>query len=81
MSVSCLLSDVTPFREGLCTAQHYSIFPLALGQILREYAITELHMTLNAGNWDHERWGTPQEPGAATGGELWAWMGVSEHMS
>ena len=62
-------------------AQHYSIFPLSLGQILGEYAVTELHLTLNAGNRNYERWGTPQEAGAATGGELWAWMGVSEYTS
>ncbi|KAF9014895.1 GPI transamidase component GPI16 [Cyathus striatus] len=56
-------------------SQHYTLFPLALGQILREYAITELHLTLNAGNWDYDRWGIPEEQGIATGAELWAWMG------
>lgn len=57
------------------TAQHYTLFPLALGQILREYAVTELHLTLNAGNWNYDRWGYPDEPGVGTGAELWAWMG------
>ena len=57
------------------TAQHYTIFPLALGQILRQYAVTELHLTLNAGNWNYDRWGYPQENGVGTGAELWAWMG------
>jgi GPI-anchor transamidase subunit T len=56
-------------------AQHYTVFPLALGQILREYAVTELHLTLNAGNWNYDRWGYPDEPGVGTGAELWAWMG------
>jgi phosphatidylinositol glycan class T len=56
-------------------AQHYTVFPLALGQILREYAVTELHLTLNAGNWNYDRWGRPEEPGVGTGAELWAWMG------
>ena len=58
-------------------AQHYTLFPLALGQILREYAITELHLTLNAGKWNYEEWGYPLEPGAGSGAELWAWMGES----
>lgn len=40
-------------------AQHYTLFPLALGQILREYAITELHLTLNAGKWNYDDWGYP----------------------
>lgn len=56
-------------------AQHYTMFPLALGQILREYAVTELHLTLNAGNWNYDRWGYPDESGVGTGAELWAWMG------
>ncbi|TFY55775.1 hypothetical protein EVG20_g9195 [Dentipellis fragilis] len=56
-------------------SQHYTLFPLALGQILREYAVTELHLSLNAGKWDYDRWGYPEEPGVGTGAELWAWMG------
>ena len=62
-------------------AQHYTIFPLALGQILREYAVTELHLTLNAGKWDYDRWGIPDDPGVGTGAELWVWMGDSAHTS
>lgn len=55
-------------------SQHYTLFPLTLGQILREYAITELHLSLNAGKWNYDTWGMPDEPGVATGGELWAWI-------
>ncbi|KAJ6498884.1 GPI transamidase component PIG-T [Mycena sanguinolenta] len=55
-------------------SQHYTLFPLALGQILREYAVTELHLTLNAGKWNYDRWGYPDEPDVATGAALWAWM-------
>ena len=55
--------------------QLYTVFPLALGQILREYAVSELHLTLNAGNWNYDRWGYPEEKGVSTGAELWAWMG------
>ncbi|KAH9919179.1 Gpi16 subunit GPI transamidase component [Epithele typhae] len=58
-------------------AQHYTVFPLALGQLLREYAVTELHLSLNAGRWDYDAWGYPEESGVGTGGELWAWMGES----
>ncbi|KAI0068973.1 Gpi16 subunit GPI transamidase component [Artomyces pyxidatus] len=56
-------------------SQHYTLFPLAMGQLLREYAITELHLTLNAGKWDYDRWGYPEEPGVGSGAELWTWMG------
>lgn len=59
-------------------SQHYALFPLTLGQILREYAITELHLTLNAGKWNYDNWGHPHEAGVGTGAELWAWMSASE---
>ncbi|TDL19217.1 Gpi16 subunit, GPI transamidase component [Rickenella mellea] len=62
-------------------AQHYTLFPLSLGQILRSYAVTEMHLTLNSGRWDYTRWGYPEEAGVATGAELWAWMGDSETVS
>ena len=62
----------------MCIAQHFTLFPLSLGQILRQYAVTELHLTLNAGKWDYSRWGHPPEAGVAPGAELWAWMGQSE---
>jgi hypothetical protein len=64
-----------------CTAQHYALFPLTLGQILREYAITELHLSLNAGKWNYDDWGHPPEVSVGTGAELWAWMGVNEVMT
>ncbi|KAJ7076037.1 Gpi16 subunit GPI transamidase component [Mycena belliarum] len=78
-SFSTLLAGATPRNpQNLSVedeSQHYTLFPLALGQILREYAVTELHLTLNAGNWDYQRWGYPDEPDVGTGAQLWAWMG------
>lgn len=62
-------------------AQHYTLFPLTLGQILREYAVTELHLSLNAGKWNYDTWGMPDELGVATGGELWAWIADGASMS
>jgi hypothetical protein len=57
-------------------AQHYNVFPLALGQILREHAIAELDLTLNAGRWRYDDWGAPSSAigSLGTGGELKAWM-------
>ncbi|KAG9313642.1 GPI transamidase component PIG-T [Chiua virens] len=56
------------------SAQHYTLFPLTLGQILREYSVTELHLSLNAGKWNYDRWGYADHPSVGTGAELWAWM-------
>ncbi|KAJ7252017.1 Gpi16 subunit, GPI transamidase component-domain-containing protein [Mycena rebaudengoi] len=78
-SFATLLEGAAPRNPQNLSAeddsQHYTLFPLTLGQILREYAVTELHLTLNAGKWDYTRWGHPAEPDVATGAELWAWMG------
>ncbi|KIL69133.1 hypothetical protein M378DRAFT_7850 [Amanita muscaria Koide BX008] len=62
-------------------SQHYTLFPLSLGQILREYAVTELHLTLNAGRWNYDGWGYPDESGVGAGAELWAWMGTDSESS
>ncbi|KAF9076064.1 Gpi16 subunit GPI transamidase component [Rhodocollybia butyracea] len=78
-SFKTLLRDAAP-RDPRTLAldnddsQHYTLFPLTLGQILRQYAITELHLTLNAGKWNYESWGYPDESGVGVGAELWAWM-------
>lgn len=56
------------------TAQHYTLFPLPLGQLLRSQAITELHLNLNSGKWDYDTWGSPQSSGVGSGAELWVWM-------
>ncbi|KAF9045933.1 Gpi16 subunit GPI transamidase component [Hymenopellis radicata] len=74
-----LLNDASP-RDPRTLAlvndesQHYTLFPLSLGQILREYAVTELHLTLNAGKWNYQSWGYPEEPDIGAGAALWAWM-------
>ncbi|KAJ6579120.1 Gpi16 subunit GPI transamidase component [Mycena vulgaris] len=78
-SFSTVLEGATPKNPRNLTtedgSQHYTLFPLTLGQILREYAVTELHLTLNAGQWNYDSWGYPEEPDVGTGAELWAWMG------
>ncbi|KAK0473320.1 GPI transamidase component PIG-T [Armillaria luteobubalina] len=77
-SFNILLKDATPREPRTLIfddeSQHYSLFPLALGQILREYAVTELHLTLNAGKWNYDSWGYPKERDVGTGATLWAWM-------
>ncbi|KAG8840765.1 Subunit of the glycosylphosphatidylinositol transamidase complex-like protein [Serendipita sp. 405] len=54
--------------------QHYEFLPLSLGQILREYAVAEVHLTMNNGRWNYPLWGYPENAAVASGVELWAWM-------
>ncbi|KAH7887087.1 GPI transamidase component PIG-T [Phlebopus sp. FC_14] len=70
------LEDAVPRdpRDVATPAQHYTLFPLTLGQILREYSITELHLSLNAGKWNYDSWGYPEDSSVGAGAELWAWM-------
>ncbi|KAF8875658.1 GPI transamidase component PIG-T [Infundibulicybe gibba] len=77
------LKGVAPRNPSSLGADDEALYSLsmALGQILREYAVTELHLTLNAGNWNYERWGYPDEAGVGSGAELWAWMGDGAYMS
>ncbi|KAH9970290.1 Gpi16 subunit, GPI transamidase component-domain-containing protein [Lactifluus volemus] len=71
-------SFVGPYQEPRVvraqTIHHYTIFPLILGQILREHAMPEFHLTIYSGKWDYGRLGHPGEPGVESGAELWAWM-------
>lgn len=61
-------------RDSERSAHHHSLFPLTLGQILHEYSITDLHLTMNSGKWNYDHWGLPDDPNVGTGAELWAWM-------
>ncbi|TFK48825.1 Gpi16 subunit, GPI transamidase component [Heliocybe sulcata] len=78
-SFSTLLGGAIPRNPDVLdagnTPQHYSLFPLGLGQVLREYAATELHLSLNSGKWEYDRWGYPDEQEVGTGAQLWAWIG------
>lgn len=55
-------------------ASHYRLFPLGLAQLLRRYAVTEFHLSLNAGKWDYQAWGLPEATSVGGGAELWAWI-------
>ena len=46
--------------------------------MLRDYSVTEVHLSLNAGKWDYGNWGMPEDPAVSTGAELWAWIEGSE---
>ena len=61
---------------GPIPAQHYSSFPLALDQILRQHAIPEFHPTTNSGKWDCDHSGYPGKLGVGSEVELGAWMAV-----
>ncbi len=66
---------VTTFTFTMTTpllSEHYTLFPMPLGQILRWTNIREMHLSLNSGNWDYNRWGYESDVG--TGGELWTWV-------
>ncbi|XP_067054119.1 GPI transamidase component PIG-T-like [Acropora muricata] len=52
---------------------HYKLFPKSLGQIINQYSVEELHLTLTQGQWPHELWGYPVVS-APPGTELWVFF-------
>lgn len=52
---------------------HYNLFPKAVGQIIDNYDVRELHLSLTQGLWRHDKWGYPVRS-APPGAELWAWF-------
>ncbi|XP_066272553.1 GPI transamidase component PIG-T-like [Branchiostoma lanceolatum] len=58
---------------GRYKLQHFRLFPRALGQVMTEYRVQEMHLTLTQGMWQQDKWGYPVTS-AAPGAELWAWF-------
>ena len=52
---------------------HYNLFPKSFGQIINQYSVEELHLSLTQGRWQHEHWGYPVTS-APPGAELWVWF-------
>ncbi|ORY93378.1 GPI transamidase component PIG-T [Syncephalastrum racemosum] len=52
----------------------YNLFPKAIGQVLQEYDVREMHLTFAQGRWNYDEWGYPMEQSTGTGVELWAWI-------
>ena len=52
---------------------HYNLFPKSFGQIINQYSVEELHLSLTQGQWQHEQWGYPVKS-APPGAELWVWF-------
>ena len=52
---------------------HYNLFPKSFGQIINQYSVEELHVSLTQGQWQHEQWGYPATS-APPGAELWVWF-------
>ncbi|XP_078600393.1 GPI-anchor transamidase component PIGT-like [Branchiostoma floridae x Branchiostoma japonicum] len=53
--------------------QHFRLFPRALGQVMAEYRVQEMHLTLTQGMWQQDKWSYPLTS-AAPGAELWVWF-------
>lgn len=54
----------------------YTLFPSALGEIIKKDGVEEMSMTLNSGKWDYGRWGYEGDVGS--GGEVWGYFGGGE---
>lgn len=51
----------------------YSTVPRTLIHLARASDAEEIHLAINAGRWDYQRWGEPgEEEMVGTGAEVWA---------
>ncbi|KAI9209665.1 GPI transamidase component PIG-T [Polychytrium aggregatum] len=58
-------------------ANHYSLLPRAIGEIIQTFEVAELHLTFTQGRYNYRKW--PMEPYAAPSGvELWAWFRTAD---
>ena len=55
------------------SVEHYHLFPKALGEVLSQYSVQELHLGLTQGTWRYEKWGYPVHD-TPPGAELWVWF-------
>ncbi|XP_049854361.1 GPI transamidase component PIG-T [Schistocerca gregaria] len=62
--------DVEPDAESF---KHSHLFPRPLGEIVAQFDVQELHVSLTGGLWRHQLWGYPVRD-AAPGAEVWAWF-------
>lgn len=77
------------------TSQHFTLLPRQLIQIARSRNVKDLHLSLNTGKWDYERWGWPTvqvdreggrrlgrqmgEENVGSGAEMWASLRGSQN--
>ena len=70
------------FRQTdiLTRSQAYetTLLPRALAAIIRTFNVEEVHLSLTNGRWNYERWQEPIGHGAASGGEIHAWLATDE---
>lgn len=62
------------------SVQNCHLFPRVLGEVLGQYNVQELHLSLTQGLWRHEKYGYPVMD-APAGTEIWAWFkeGTTEY--
>lgn len=49
----------------------FSLFPKSIGDIVDQFKIRELKLSLSQGPWKYQQWGLPSDS-MPTGGELWS---------
>ena len=75
---------------------HYVLFPKSLGQVISEFGVERLHLSLSAGRWRHSKWGYSQSPpfplpsnassppsplAGPSGAELFVTLSTSPHLA
>lgn len=60
-------------HDVFITDEHSNLSPRALTEVISQFQVEELHLTLTEGQWRHDKWGYPVLD-AGPGAELYAWF-------
>ena len=68
-------ATILPLSVNDASHHHFSFFPKAVGEIVSEFGLLELHLTMTQGRWDYEDWGYPESASSPPpGAQLWAYL-------
>ncbi|RKO93393.1 GPI transamidase component PIG-T [Blyttiomyces helicus] len=65
-----------PAAWARAQANHYSLLPRPIGELIHSFGVEELHLTFTQGRWNYDRWGY-SPVSAASGVQLWSWFNAT----
>lgn len=62
----------------LFIGNEYELFPRVMAELISQYSVKELSLSLGMGRWSAEEWGIPPQPSSPTGAYVHAWIQGNE---
>ncbi|PAA63729.1 hypothetical protein BOX15_Mlig001107g3 [Macrostomum lignano] len=68
------VNDFNFVIKATSSHKHFNLFPRSISDLAARFRVSEFHLTLSQGYWNHAAWGYASQP-QPQGAELWAWLG------